>query len=127
MKNFVYGMDAAPLSMLLVGHSFISRLAEYALVSGTMNLGLDESDCQVAFFGRRGLTLRKLMPLTDEVLSRQPDVVFLEIGCNEIDMVAPVVLAEQVFQFAKMLVTLACDELQCRKFFFGTRLVRGTT
>ena len=41
------------------------------------------------------------MPLTDEVLSRHPDVVFLEIGCNEIDRVAPFVLAEQVFQFAK--------------------------
>ena len=68
--------------------------------------------------------LRKLVPLTDKVLSRQPDVVFLEIGCNEIGRVAPFVLAEQVFQFAKILV--ACDELQCRKFFW-TRLVRGTT
>ena len=119
MKNVVYGMDAAPLSMLLVGHSFISRLAEYALVSGTMNLGLDESDCQVAFFGRRGLTLRKLVPLTDEVLSRQPDVVFLEIGCNDIDMVAPVVLAEQVFQFAKMLVARGVRRVSVANFFSG--------
>ena len=111
-------MDAAPLSMLLVGHSFISRLAEYALVSGTMNLGLDESDCQVAFFGRRGLTLRKLVPLTDEVLSRQPDVVFLEIGCNDIDMVAPVVLAEQVFQFAKMLVARGVRRVTVSQIFF---------
>ena len=87
--------------MLLVGHSFIRRLADYALVSGTMNLGLNECNCQVAFFAQRGLTLRKLVPLTDEVLSRQPDVVFLEIGCNEIDRVAPFVLAEHVFQFAK--------------------------
>ena len=70
-------MDAALLSMLLVRHSVIRRLADYALVSGTMNLGLNESDYQVAFLAQRGLTLRKLVPLTDEVLSRQPDVVFL--------------------------------------------------
>ena len=119
MKIVFYAMDAAPLSMLLVGHSFISRLADYALVSGTINLGLNESDCQVAFFGRRGLTLRKLVPLTDEVLSRQPDVVFLEIGCNEIDRVAPFVLAEQVFQFAKMLVARGVRRVIVSQFFSG--------
>ena len=54
-----------------------------------MNLGLNEGDCQVSFFARGGLTLIKLMPLTDEFLSRQPGVVFLEIGCNEVDRVAP--------------------------------------
>ena len=75
-------MDAAPLSMLLVGHSFISQ------------------------------------PLTDEVLSRQPDVVFLEIGCNEIDRVAPFVLAEQVFQFAKMLVARGVRRVSFASFFW---------
>ena len=120
-------MDAAPLSMLLVRHLFIRRLADYALVSGTMNLGLNESDCHVAFSARRGLTLRKLVPLTDEVLSRQHDVVFLEIGCNEMDRVAPFVLAEQVFQFAKMLVGRGVRRVIVSQFFFGTRLVRGTT
>ena len=84
-----------------------------------MNLGLNESDCQVAFFARRGLTLRKLVLLTDEV--------FLEIGCNEIDRVAPFVLAEQVFQFAKMLVARGVRRVIVSQLFFGTRLVRGTT
>ena len=110
-------MDAEP-SMLLVGHSFIRRLADYALVSGTMNLGLNEGDCQVSFFARGGLTLRKLMPLTDEVLSRQPDVVFLEIGCNEVDRVAPFVLAHQVFQYAKMLVTRDVRRVIVSQIFF---------
>ena len=103
---------------LLVGHSFIRRLADYALVFGMMNLGLNKSDCQVAFFARRGLTLRKLVPLTDEVSSRHPDVVFLEIGCNEIDRVAPFVLAEQLFQFAKMLVARGVRRVIVSQFFF---------
>ena len=111
-------MDAAPLSMLPVGHSFITRLANYTLVSGTMNLGLNEGDCQVAFFARSGLTLRKIVPLTDEVSSRQPDVVFLEIGCNEIDRVAPFVLAEQVCEFAKMLVARGVRQVIVSQFFF---------
>ena len=105
---------------LLVGHSFITRLADYALVSGTMNLELNESDCQVAFFGRRGLTLRKLVPLTDEVLSRQPEVVFLEIGCNEIGKVALFVLAEQAFQFAKMLVARGMRRVIVSQFFWDS-------
>ena len=50
-------MDAEPLSMLLVGHSFIRRLADYALVSGTMNLGLNEGDCQ--FLCSRGVDAKK--------------------------------------------------------------------
>ena len=112
-------MDAEPLSMLLVGHSFIRRLADYALVSRTMYLGLNEGDCQVSFFARGGLTLRKLMPLTDEVLSCQPDVVFLEIGCNEVDRVAPFVLADQVFQYAKMLVTRGVRRVTVSQIFFS--------
>ena len=36
---------AEPLSMLLIGQSFIRRLANYALVSETMNMGLEEGDC----------------------------------------------------------------------------------
>ena len=59
------------------------------------------------------------MPLTDEVLSRQHDVVFLEIGCNEIDRVAPFVLVEQVFQFAKMLVARGMRRVIVSQFFSG--------
>ena len=113
-------MDAEPLSMLLVGHSFIRRLANYALVSGTMNLGLEEGGCQVSYIGRGwGLTLRKLIPLTDEIMSRKPAVLYVEIGCNDLDKIAPFVLADDVFLYAEMLVSCGVNRViisQIRRF-----------
>ena len=60
-------MEAESLSMLLVGHSVIRRLVNYTIVSGKMNLGLEESDCQDSVLGRGGgFTLSHLM-LSDAV------------------------------------------------------------
>ena len=49
------------------------------------------------FLDRGGLTQIKLMPLTDEILSRQPYVVYIEIGSNELCGVAQFVLADEMF------------------------------
>ena len=46
---FLLIIEAESLSMLPVSHSFIRRLASYVLLSGTMNLGLDEGDCAKTF------------------------------------------------------------------------------
>ena len=40
------------------------------------------------------LTLSKLTVLTDEILSRQMDIIYIEIGYNKLCRVAPFVLAD---------------------------------
>ena len=75
------------------------------------------------FLSRTGwcLTLRKLIPLTDEILSRQPVVVYVETGCNELDKVAPFVLADDVFQYAEMLVSRGVSRVIISKKLSGLR------
>ena len=74
-------------------------------MSGTINLELEKGDCQISFLGQGGFTLSKLMPLTDEILSRQPDIVYIEIGRIEFCIVEPFVLADKVFHYAEMLAS----------------------
>ena len=77
--------------------------------------------------GGGGVTLRKLIPSTDEILSRQSAIAYVEIGCNELDKVAPFVLADDVFQYAEMLVSRGVSRVFISQLFFGTPLVRDTT
>ena len=50
------------LKVLIVGHSFVRRLANYALSIGEMNMRLNKGDCAVSFIGRGGMTVPKLCP-----------------------------------------------------------------
>ena len=79
------------LSVTLVGHSFIHRLAYYALSVEAMHMDLDERDCTISFIGRGGMTIARLRHKSDSSLSRRPDVVLLEIVINDIAALIPFV------------------------------------
>ena len=91
------------------------------LVSGTMNLGLQEGDCQISFLGQGFDPRSKLLPMTDEILSRQPAVSYVKLGCNALDKVAPFILADEVFQYAEMLVALGMSRVIISQLFSGLR------
>ena len=68
------------LPVVVVGHSFVRRLAHYALSIEKMNLNLRENDCAISFIGRGGLTEPKLRGMTAAILARRPAILFIEIG-----------------------------------------------
>ncbi|XP_061171682.1 uncharacterized protein LOC133181159 [Saccostrea echinata] len=81
------------MNVFVIGHSYIRRLKEYCVQKGTENLGLDPKQYHVTFRGKGGLKLSKC-PETSwsrnivhpEFLcfDTVPDVVFLQIGENDI-------------------------------------------
>ena len=60
-------------------------------------MGLDEGDYAISFIGREGMTIARLRHMANEILSRCPDVVLLEIGTNNIACINPIRLADEVF------------------------------
>ena len=70
------------LPVVVVGHSFVRRLAHYALSIEKMNLNLRENDCAISFIGRGGLTEPKLRGMTAAILARRPAILFIKIGTN---------------------------------------------
>ena len=77
---------------LVFGHSFVHRLESFVHNSnrGWLNLGLDETDVQVEFFGLGGGTLRpgpkciQRQDFTDIIAIYNPHCVFSQIGGNDL-------------------------------------------
>ena len=71
--------------MLVIGHSFVRRLLTPTIAAGITNVGLDYADFTIILHGVSGLKLgqfkKELRPLVSCV---QPDLVFSEIGSNDI-------------------------------------------
>ena len=81
-------------------------------------MGLDEGDCEISFIGRGGMTIARLRHRADEILSRRPDVVLLEIGTNDIARINPIRLADEVFEFANLLTTGGVRHVIISQVFF---------
>ena len=86
LSRFVDGMAAehGVVNLLIVGHSFVRRLANYALSAGEMNMNLNEGDCAVTFMGKGGMSVHQLRSHFDEIVSRGPNVLYVEIGTIDI-------------------------------------------
>ena len=65
-----------PLAILLLGHSFIKRLAAFARGRGRGNMALDPSQGRIQYQGIGGLKLSGLLDQMDIIGSQNPDVVF---------------------------------------------------
>ena len=113
-------MDVAhTFVILLVGHSFVRRLAHYALSARTMNMGLDDRYA-VTFVGRGGLTLARLRQMAADLIARNADVIYIDIGTNEIGTgrFEPLNLADEVFEFAKLLTEAGVRRVVISHIFF---------
>ena len=53
----------------IVGHSFVRRLANYALLRRSMNLNLDHERFEVTFVARGGLKVQQLYTLTHDIVN----------------------------------------------------------
>ena len=106
------------LPVVIVGHSFVRRLAHYALSIEKMNLNLRENDCAISFIGRGGLTEPKLRGMTAAILARRPAILFIEIGTNDVANRQPKQLAESVFAFAESLAHRGVRRVIISQIFF---------
>ncbi|XP_061194948.1 uncharacterized protein LOC133203116 [Saccostrea echinata] len=77
----------APLHVLVMGHSFIRRLRDYVFTDGdNTNLRLQGDQFEVEFRAAGGLTIHRMASdgrFTS--FERIPDIVFLQIGGNDLD------------------------------------------
>ena len=100
--------------LLILGHSFVSRLQEYVFRRNDTNkvvgadLGLSEQFSNVFYRGIGGLNLEGLMhelPLVRDLAVRG---VILDIGTNDLSAphVDPVNLAKRIVDFAKLVAAV---------------------
>ena len=85
------------VNVVIVGHSFVRRLA---LSAGELNMRLNRGDCAVTFISRSGMRLAQLRSQFDDIVSRGPHVLYMEIGCIDISGQDPLSLAAEVFDLA---------------------------
>ena len=88
----------------VVGHSFVRRLANYALVHRSMNLDLDPECFQVAFGARGGLKVEVLYSLMQYIVRVSKDINFLDIGTNDVANTDPIDLGDSVLAFANFIM-----------------------
>ena len=93
------------LDVKVFGHSFVRRLALYAVEHRSLDFDLDGDRFNVTFVARGGLKVRQLFSLTQDVVGS--DIVFLDVGSNDISVVEPVVLADRVLAYASYLTVMA--------------------
>ena len=95
-----------PVKVVLLGHSYIRRLGEYAAgIPDGVNLGL--SDIQVTYVWQGGMTLRPRAGnrwirdhLTGEVTSSSPSVIMLHIGENDLGSLPASEVVGEILQLA---------------------------
>ncbi len=104
-----YELDFPPLSgsysVLLVGHSFVKRLAQYARDRGCPNMALDPAQYHLSYLSKGGMKLSHLLAQVEDIRHRRPDVIFLEIGTNDLASgTDPQTLALEVRRFSVYLL-----------------------
>ena len=66
-----------------------------------MNMNLNEGDCAVSFIGKGGMSVHQLRSHFDEIVSRGPDVLYVEIGTIDVSGRDPLDLTDEVFELAR--------------------------
>jgi lysophospholipase L1-like esterase len=86
----VRGFDADRFRVVIVGHSFVSRLQAFVRnegqSNGMKNLRLDPDRYEISFLGIPGASTRgnrSLQPALQQIDAIHPDFVLIEIGSND--------------------------------------------
>ena len=109
------------VNLLIVGHSFVRRLANYALSAGEMNMNLNEGDCAVTIIGKGGMSVHQLRSHFDEIVSRGPDVLYVEIDSIDISGRDPLDLADEVFELARSFLARGVRRVVIAQIFFFSK------
>ena len=64
------------VKVAIVGHSFVHRLANYALLQRSMNLDLDPERFEVTFVARGGLKVQQFYALTHDIVNVSRGIIF---------------------------------------------------
>lgn len=118
--------------VLLFGHSYVRRLREDLAASDNgsldlqirseapaVNLGISPGKLNTYFVGRRGLTVPRAYDHFHWVRELQPDLVFLQIGENDLDneresrQTAPHVLAGEIVELAGEVARISGGKVIC--------------
>ena len=91
----------AMINIAVVGHSFVRR-GTFSLAHRFMNFDLDEQ-YQVTFISRGGLQLHQLYMLTWDIVNASRDVVFIDIGTNDLATTTCVDVGDEVLAFTSYL------------------------
>ena len=108
MANVIAGADIVgrrPMSVLILGHSFVTRLDLYLKSSNLApNLNISQG-VDINLLGLRGAHLSDLFDCIPVVLDLNPDMVFIEIGTNDLcgSRVLPLDFVNFAFDFMSAL------------------------
>ena len=109
-------------SILILGHSFVSKLRTYAhLNHGNINMGAPLDKVTVFMRGIPGAYLSGIMQEVDLIQELRPKLVILQIGSNDLSSptVNPVSLAEEIIQFAQLILdTCNPEKVVVSEIFF---------
>ncbi len=90
-------------TVLILGHSFVTRLTKFAVDNHLLGFNLAQQQCEIFFHGIPGLRMEGLKQEVGMVESLKPDIVFIDIGTNDLCVCDPDTVANEVFSFAQHL------------------------
>ena len=89
---------AAMLNVKILGHSFVRRLVLYSVEHKSLHFNIDEDKFHVTFVAKGGLKAPQLYSFATDVVGS--DVVFLDVGTNDISDVDPKILGDRMLAYA---------------------------
>ena len=100
-------MSDQPLTVLILGHSFVRRATDYIQLNPTLsNLGLSKDTHDIHFISRPGCHARNLRNSFSQILEIQPDLILLDIGTNDLTVMSPQQLFSQVYAVAQDIIDM---------------------
>lgn len=125
MSVFVYKVGmAAPVKVLILGHSFVRRLHQYLHDINYYSMGLNPSEFSLVWRGVGGLTASRLHQFKDLIKDIQPTVLYIEIGTNDLcdPNIVPDDVALLVFNF---ITTALADFPYLKHVILGQVILRN--
>ncbi|OWF35243.1 hypothetical protein KP79_PYT14982 [Mizuhopecten yessoensis] len=95
------------MKVVIIGHSFVRRLRELVEKdSDCANLRLETDKFQVNFRARGGLTVHKLRQQAELLSFNHTDLVFLQIGGNDLSTLSPYQVAHSIFDIVEHILNV---------------------
>jgi hypothetical protein len=97
--------------VVLLGHSFISRLKYHLKETRNLNLGLNDAEFALYWQGQGGMLIAHLPRYFDMLMSLKPHAVYIEIGSNDLCK-SPVninQLVDRLFNFVHCVIDASKD------------------
>ncbi|XP_069133576.1 uncharacterized protein [Argopecten irradians] len=94
------------LNIVILGHSFIRRLRDRVVDDPSCrNLKLSPENFNLLFRAQGGLTVNKLFKRADLLSFHHPDIVYLQIGGNDLCTSSPADVVNRILDLVEKLIT----------------------